>query len=520
MELDWQAPDYDAVVAERVARLKAIREDPKREELLAGLKAFYLDNPAAFISDWGFTFDPRRAEEGKSTQIPFVLFPRQAEYINWLLDRWRNRENGLVEKSRDMGITWLCVGFAVWMWTFHSGSVAGFGSRKEDLVDKIGDPDSIFWKVRFFIDMLPPEFKPEGYRSALHAPYMRVTNPENGSVIKGEAGDNIGRGGRASIHFLDEAAHIEHDMAVEAALSQNANVRIDVSTPNGPGNLFYRKRHGGKIRVFVFDWRQDPRKGPEWYEKQRNDLDAVTLAQEVDRNYEGSVDDAYIPGPIVDAAMRRGPADVAPIGRLRVGVDPARFGNDKSVISFRRGRVLIKQERKGQLDNVQCASWVKNEVLGFLRGSPGLVLEQIAVDTIGVGAGVADVLRTDGYFPDLKRPDGSIRKIVVDVNASLQLNDGECFNLRARMARDTRDWLKAEASIPNDVDLKSAITCFRYKFKAGLLLCEDKDAVKKRLGRSPDEYDSLALTFAIPTMAEEPPPRVTIYEPAVPGVGM
>lgn len=519
MAFDWKAPDYGAVVEERVARLKALRDDPKYDEVLAGLKDYYRDNPAAFISDWGFTFDPRRAEQGDDTMIPFVLFPRQVEFIDWLLERWRGRENGLVEKSRDMGITWLCVGFAVWMWTFHAGAVAGFGSRKEDLVDKIGDPDSIFWKVRFFIELLPPEFKPVDYRAAVNAPFMRVTNPENGSVIKGEAGDNIGRGGRASIHFLDEAAHIAHDMAVEAALSQNANVRIDVSTPNGPGNLFYRKRHGGKLKVFIFDWRQDPRKGAEWYEKQRNDLDPVTLAQEVDRNYEGSVDDAYIGGPPVDAAMRRGPGDVPPIGRLRVGIDPARFGNDKSVISFRRGRVLIKQEKKGQMDNVQCASWVKNEVLSFLRGSPGVALEQIAVDVIGM-PGVADILRTEGYFPDVKRSDGSVRRIVVDVNSSIQLNDGENYNLRARMARDVRDWLKAEASIPNDPDLKAAITCFKYKFKGGTLLCEAKEDVKKRLGRSPDEYDSLALTFAVPTMAEEPPPKVRPYEPAVPGVGM
>lgn len=517
MQINWKNPDYDAVVRERAARLERLRADPEYANVVAGLKAYYKEHPAEFISDWGFTFDPRRAEEGLNPNIPFILFPKQVEFIGWVYDRWRGKEPGLVEKSRDMGITWLCVGFAVWMWMFFGGSVAGFGSRVEDLVDKIGDPKSIFWKVRYFIEMLPAEFKPAGYNPKFHAPFMRVLNPDAGSAIVGEAGDNIGRGGRSSIHFLDEAAHVEHPEAVEAALSQNSNCRIDVSTPNGAGNLFYRKRHGGKIKVFVFDWRDDPRKGEDWYAKQVAELDAVTLAQEVDRDYEGSADDTWIPGDIVNAAMRRGPADVMGVGNLRVGVDCARFGNDKTVLTFRRGRLLIKQESRGQLDIVQAASWVRNEVRAFVRGT-GLQLEQIAVDTIGVGAGVADTLRSDGYFPDEDMGNGAVHEIVVDVNAALRLDDGENYNLRAYMAREVKAWLENNAAIPNDPDLKAACTCFKYKFKTGLLLIEDKDQVKTRLGRSPDEYDSLALTFAVPTLHEWQPPPTREHRQAVRGV--
>jgi phage terminase large subunit len=172
---------------------------------------------------------------------------------------------------------------------------------------------------------------------------MRVLNPENGASIVGEAGDNIGRGNRTSIYFKDESAFYEHADAIDAALSQTSNCKIDVSTPNGAGNAFYRKRHGGRIKVFVFDWRQDPRKGKDWYAKQCEILDAVIVAQEIDRDYESSVTDSWIPSDIVIAAQARGPADVRPVGGLRVGVDVARFGDDKTVISFRRGRVLLKQ---------------------------------------------------------------------------------------------------------------------------------------------------------------------------------
>jgi phage terminase large subunit len=243
----------------------------------------------------GHDLRPAEREIGKPTIVPFVLFERQEAFLDWLLARWQGREDGLVEKSRDMGVSWLCVAFAVWMWLYQPGSVVGFGSRKEEeYVDKIGDPKSLFWKVRQFINLLPVEFRPAGGTSK-HAPHMRVLNPENGASIVGEAGDNIGRGNRTSIYFKDESAFYEHADAIDAALSQTSNCKIDVSTPNGAGNAFYRKRHGGKIKVFVFDWNDDPRKGKDWYAKQCEILDAVIVAQEIDRDYESSVSDSWIP---------------------------------------------------------------------------------------------------------------------------------------------------------------------------------------------------------------------------------
>ena len=100
---DW-APDYEAIYRERTERLERIRASAGTEEdILPGLKEFYKSNPVAFINNWGMTFDPRAAEVGKPTTMPFILFPKQAEFIEWLCSRWLNREDGLAEKSRDMG---------------------------------------------------------------------------------------------------------------------------------------------------------------------------------------------------------------------------------------------------------------------------------------------------------------------------------------------------------------------------------------------------------------------------------
>ncbi len=503
--LDWSNPDYAPVFTERLESIVRLRADPS---LVPPLKLYYKDHPADFISDWGMTFDPRMAEIGKETTIPFCLFPRQEQFIAWLHQLWLGREDGLAEKSRDMGVSWLCVAFAVWMWLFHAGTVIGFGSRKEEYVDKLGDPKSLFWKARQFINLLPVEFQPQNWAESKCAPSMRIMNPENDSVIVGEAGDNIGRGNRTSLYFKDESAFYERPEAIDAALSMTSNCKVDVSTPNGAGNPFYRRRYGGKVKVFVFDWREDPRKSDEWYRAQCDKLDPVIVAQEIDRNYEPSISDAFISGEVVEAAQRRGPSDVAAIGGLRVGVDVARFGDDKSAISVRCGRLLVKQVVAAKLDVVQVAGWVRNEIAAF-SDKP----EQIAVDSIGIGAGVADVLR--GWYPDIPHPrSGLTQKTVVDVNSSLRMSNGQDYNLRSWMWREMREWLKT-ASIPKDADLKSDLTSLRYRYKGGEMLMEDKAEAKSRGIKSPDRADSLALTFAIPTKPEPdiPPPLPSFHNP-------
>lgn len=495
---DWKNPDYSKVYQERSERLQRLRKD---KTLLQPLKEFYKEHPVEFIEDWAMTFDPRLVERGLSATMPFVLFPKQVEFIEWLHKRWKSREDAVVEKSRDVGASWLCVAFAVWMWTFHAGAVIGFGSRKEQYVDDLNNPNALFWKARNLIDYLPPEFQPKGWNPKKDAPYMKVLNPENGSTILGEAGDNIGRGGRTSIYFIDESAFLERADVVDAALSQTSNCKVHVSTPNGSGNMFYQKRHGGKLPVFSFDWRDDPRKDQAWYEEQCRKLDPVVVAQEIDRNYESSVSNAFVPADIVTQASQRGPADVVSKGGIRVGIDVARFGDDKSVITIRRGRVLLKQVVLSKLDVTQVAGKAKAEISAY-----GEVPEQIAVDTIGIGSGVADIMR--GWYPDkIDRNTGKRIQIVVDVNASLRMSNGNDYNLRAFMWREMRDWLKT-ASIPNDQELKTDLTALRYLFKGGELLLESKDDAKKRGVKSPDRGDSLALTFAIPTIAVRVPPII------------
>lgn len=469
--------EVNRILAQRLEVLEKLRNDPK---LLQAAMTHYSDNPVDFINDWMITYDPRVVP----AMIPFILFPKQADYINWLKERWERKEDGLTEKSRDMGVTWLCCAFAAWLWIFHDGASISFGSRKEDLVDKVGDPDSIFEKIRIIIDKLPQEFIPQSFDRRQHASHMKILNPENGANIKGESGDNIGRGGRSSIYFKDESAFYERPEKIEAALSMNSDVKIDVSTPNGNGNPFYRKRHEGKIPVFTFRWQDDPRKDDDWYRKQKNILDPVILAQEVDIDYNASVGDALIDAEDVLEARRMRYESIfdergneAP---LILGVDVARFGDDRTVFCARQGRQVHWFQIFRQLDTMQVAG----EVLAIVRETH---FDAIFVDVVGIGAGVYDRLaeELDQVFP-------------VNVGADKVSESQIYYNKRAECWGRMNQWIKDKPVIlPNSDEMQTDLCSLKYSFNGnGQLVLEKKEDAKKRGVRSPDLGDALALTFA------------------------
>lgn len=196
---DQWPPNYRAVYAWRLRTLQQLKSNPG---LVQGAKRYYADRPGEFILHWCDTYDPRKTN---NKWIPFVFFSKQSEVISFFVDLQNSQESGLIEKCRDAGVTWLACAFSVHAFLFKKHYSIGWGSRKANLVDKLGDPDSIFEKMRLMLRRLPALFRPDGWSESKHAIYMKFVNPENGSTITGEAGDNIGRGGRKSIYFKDEA---------------------------------------------------------------------------------------------------------------------------------------------------------------------------------------------------------------------------------------------------------------------------------------------------------------------------
>lgn len=377
---DFKNPDYNMVYEWRAERLKRIREN---RDVLPQLRRFYRHNPAQFIIDWGMTTDPRNPVIGLPTTIPFLLFPKQEEWIHWIMDRMANRENGLTDKSREMGLSWTSVGFASALCLFNKEMVIGFGSRKEMYVDSTGDPRALFWKARKFIEMLPLEFR-GSWNEKRHAPYMRVEFPETGSVMTGEAGDNIGRGDRTSLHLIDESAFLMRPKLIDASLSQTTRCRIDLSSVNGMNNPFAQKRHGGKVPVFTFHWRSDPRKDDDWYKKECERIDdPVIIAQELDLNYQASQEGILIPSEwvqaAVDAHIKLG---IEPTGERLGAMDIADEGIDKNSFAARYGFLVQDvKEWSGKGSDIY-ASVVK--AFGYCDD---FGLDEFRFDEDGLGAG-------------------------------------------------------------------------------------------------------------------------------------
>lgn len=337
---DFRNPDYRMVFEWRIENLRRIQKEPGAVQ---HLKAFYRDNPAQFIIDWGVTFDPRNVERGLPAIIPLLLFPRQEEWCEWILAKWKGQTPGLTEKSRDMGLSWVTVSLAATLCLFNDDMAIGFGSRKQDYVDRSGDPMSLFHKARQFMSFLPVEFR-GGWNGAKHSTHLRLEFPESGSTMTGEAGDNIGRGNRTSIYFVDEAAFLERPLLVDASLSQTTNCRIDLSSVNGMDNPFATKRHSWpEDRIFIYDWRQDPRKDNQWYAKVVQDIDnPVIVAQEIDRNYSASKEGILIPSEWVQAAIGAfKKLGILPSGAKTSGFDVADEGKDKCAWAGRHGVELV-----------------------------------------------------------------------------------------------------------------------------------------------------------------------------------
>lgn len=338
-DFNFLKPDYLPIFKERERRLIYLRNNPNK---IKSLKQYYRQNIAQFITDWGTSFDPRNVQKGIPNTVPFILMPKQIEWVSWLLEHWQNEKPGIVEKTRTVGMSWLSMAVACSICILYDDISIGFGSRKQDYVDKKGDLDSLLEKGRLFVSLLPIEFR-GGFQRDKTDKLMLLEFPESGSSIKGETGDGIGRGGRNSLYFVDESAFLERPYLVDASLSENTNCRIDISTPNGLANSFAERRHSGKIDVFTFHWRDDLRRDEAWYAKKVIEIDnPVIVAQELDINYSASVEGVVIPSEwvqaAVDAHIKLG---IQPSGVRKCAWDVADSGTDKNAVCGRHG-ILVE----------------------------------------------------------------------------------------------------------------------------------------------------------------------------------
>jgi hypothetical protein len=162
-----------------------------------------------------------------------------------------------------------------------------------------------------------------------------------------------------------------------------------------------------------------------------------------------------------------------------LGVDVARYGDDASVIFPRQGLVAFKPLVMRNVNSLTGAGQVA-------RTWQDWNADAVFIDsTGGFGSGWIDQLE-------------NLRRHPIGVGFAERAMDPKYFNRRAEMFFALRDWIRRGGCLPDDTDLIAELPTMTFTPKGGRLLIEPKEAIKARLGRSPDKSDSLALTFAEP----------------------
>ena len=194
-------------------------------------------------------------------------------------------------------------------------------------------------------------------------------------------------------------------------------------------------------------------------------------------------DDQFIPPSLVDEAATR-PKYKDETAPIVLGVDPARSGNDSTVIVARQGRDIVAIKRYKGEDTMEIVGRVIDAIEEF---RPALVV----LDEGGLGYGILDRLKEQRYK-------------VRGVNFGWKSSKPAMWqNKRAEMWGDMRQWLRT-ASIPNDRMLKSDLCSPQYKTNSsGSIALEAKKDMKARGLASPDAADALAVTFAYPVASRE-----------------
>lgn len=297
---------------------------------------------------------------------------------------------------------------------------------------------------------------------------------------------------------LDEVAQMKPEVwgeIIQPALADRMGWAVFIGTPKGV-NLFSEIYHRACQRQAEGnpDWAamkipvsESSSLPPHEVARLREELSDNVFRQEMLCDFSASSDDVLIELDWANRAFTASPdAGLASTWPLVYGVDIARFGSDATVFFPRRGLVAYPPVILKNRSNTDVAQRLLHLIN---RDRPAYVnIDQ------GQGTGVIDICREAGPASCL----------VTEVPfGSKALEDDRYFNRRAEMWAKMRDWIKGGGRLP-DGDFRPMLlgdlTAPTYSFDGpGRLRLEAKDEIKKRLGRSTDLGDALALTFAVDT---------------------
>lgn len=196
-----------------------------------------------------------------SPDQPFITYDFQNELLMEMQAALGSHDL-FIEKSREMGGSYCPLICFQHDWQFNQfGNSFLLGSRKEELVDKKGNPTSLFWKLDYMIRQQPRWMVPRFERTSL-----TLKNLWTNATILGEScNENFARGGRYRGIFPDEFAAVDNSYLIWDAIQHATASAFPTSTPRGASGCFYDLRETSGIRVLRLHWTAHPAKSEGWY---------------------------------------------------------------------------------------------------------------------------------------------------------------------------------------------------------------------------------------------------------------
>lgn len=471
---------------------------------------------------------------------PLMIKDKEGNVISFVLNRAQQYiHNKLEEQKRTLGRVRACIlkGRQQGCSTYVSARFFHRTTRNKGISTFIlshegKTTDKLFRMVDRYQENINDALKPEeGAANRYQKTYPRLDS----DYAVGTAGnENVGRGGTAQQFHGSEAAYWEkadaiQDGALESIGDVNGTEIILESTANGPNGLFYRKcisalkGEGDYQLIFVpWFWQEEyerPDNGSELTEEERGYLELVldeypfdkakrkvlwrrnklidlctsdnpaSGAHKFKQIYPSNPIEAFqatglglIRSDAIIAARKSTLKDV--VAPVVMGVDPAGdTGGDRTVIVIRKGREILKYLKYDFMKPMRLA--------GICAG----LIDQYHVDQcfvdVGHGHGTIDRLHELGYKRTVQGVAFNERSLQPDVY----------LNKRSEIIIAVASWVNGgDVNIPDDDEIHADLACMPLDIETsnGLKYIIAKREIKKLLGRSPDVYDALALTFAFP----------------------
>ncbi len=436
----------------------------------------------------------------------------------------------IVLKGRQQGASTYIEGRFYWKVT-HQKGVRAFILTHEGEATK-----NLFELAKRYHDKNNPLLKPEVDKDSGNE--LHFNRLDSGYRVGTAGSKDVGRSGTvqyfhgSEVAFWDNARH--HARGVMQSVPKGEGEEWLESTSDGVGNYFYdvwrlaEQGKNGFRAVFVpWFWQSEYRSNAKDFERDNEEIeyaDLVTSYHDYDlsdeqlmfrrekingefggeteafkREYPATPQEAFesagykqlISTSVATKAIEY--KELEPIGALVLGVDCARYGDDRTVIYRRQGRVaerMLTLEKKSQM-----------EITGYVKKILDAHHYHRCFIDVGMGVGVIDRLEEMGYD----------QVQAVDFG-SKALDPDKYPNKRNEIFGELAEWIKDGPVFIDDCDEEGEkntdqtltdICSINYKFDSkGRKVMESKDDTKKRLGHSPDAGDALALTFTEPVSTD------------------